>query len=329
MRIAILENYPNKKLDLSQHNHIDAHLRNSIALADYLKADLLLVEEDYYRALKKQYDVLILGSGSYYSPFALIKKLSDNNPDHIKICIANEYQQAVTIGGFRPYHLIANFENIITGTNSKNILSFNFINLNLLIAGEPNKRKHEKRYDCIYYGTFRPNREKYFAEYLHEPIHLSTSNKNFKKFKHIGCNPVWIKKLSWQPTNETLNLFRYSLYIEDQETHKNFNNLANRFYEAKKCNCVQFFDANCINTIERSEIARFSEEVKRYVVHTFDELEHKIKECNKDFEGHLARQHAWLPNVSQLRGQTLEKIKELVYEIAEQSKHSNQTTICS
>jgi hypothetical protein len=52
MKIAILEIYPNKKFDSSKG--IDAHLRNSIIIGDFLNADVLITENDYLVALKKK-----------------------------------------------------------------------------------------------------------------------------------------------------------------------------------------------------------------------------------------------------------------------------------
>ena len=266
MKIALIEVYPNKKLDLKKA--IDAHLRNSIIITEYLDADLLCIEKDFKIAIDKNYDVLILGYASHYAPFQLINKLIENNPKARKIVISNEYNIASSIGGFKPYDLIANYEK---SNSNKSIIKQHFLNLNLLLAKYPNNNR-DKKYDCIYYGTFRINRSNYFKEYLKEDIYLSTSPKNFKKFKHIDCNPKLITKLSWEEKRETLNLFKYQLYIEDINTHSNFNNLANRYYEAGFCNNVVFFDSNCRNTINKSELGYYKKQVEGYIVNNYKEL---------------------------------------------------------
>ena len=112
MKIAIIEVYPNKKMDIKKM--IDAHLRNSVIIANELKADLLCVESDFMNALKKQYDVLILGYASGYAPFSLIRKLIENNPNARKIVISNEYNIVSYVGGFNPYDLIANYDKAIS-----------------------------------------------------------------------------------------------------------------------------------------------------------------------------------------------------------------------
>lgn len=309
MKIAVIEVYPNKKMEISKM--IDAHLRNSVIIANEISADLLCVESDFIRALNKQYDILILGYASGYAPFQLIKRLVENNPKAKKIVLSNEYNIVPSIGGFNPYDLIANYEQI--KSKGKTIQNFYTLNLNLLFAREPNQLS-EKKYDCIYYGTYRVNRAKYFKEYLQNDIYLSTSDKNFKKYKHIGANPKWIKKLSWDKRNETLNNFRYSLYIEDDYTHNVFNNLANRWYEAGFCNNVMFFDANCINTIRKSEISRFESEIQNYIVSNKKELQEKIQECNKDFNKHLAIQKTWRLSEMYLRTEMIDNLKSIIYD---------------
>ncbi len=186
------------------------------------------------------------------------------------------------------------------------------LNLNLLIAKNPNNII-KKKYDCIYYSRWREGRKKYLKKYLKDNIYFSSDTKNFKKHKHIGCNPKYLKKLSWIDKKETLNLFKYSLYIEDEFTHKVFNNLANRWYEAGFCNNVVFFDVNCLNTIRKSEIAEYEEQIKFYIVSSYEELQEKIKECNKDFIKHLEVQKSWRKNELHLREKMLDDLKNIIY----------------
>lgn len=308
MNVAVIEVYPNKKMDIKKM--IDAHLRNSVIISNEINADLLCVESDFMKALKKNYDILILGYASGYAPFQLIKKLVNNNPNAKKIVLSNEYNIVPSIGGFNPYDLIANYDKI--KSKGKTIKNFYTLNLNLLFARLPNEIT-EKKYNCIYYGTFRINRVKYFKEYLQNEIYLSTSDKNFKKYKHIGANPKYIKKLSWDKKNETLNNFKYSLYIEDDYTHNVFNNLANRWYEAGFCNNVMFFDSNCLNTIKKSEIGIFENEIKNYIVSNYNELQKKIKECNLDFQKHLNIQKNWRKNELILRQKMIDELKKIIY----------------
>jgi hypothetical protein len=166
MNIAVIEVYPNKKMDLKKM--IDAHLRNSVIISNEINADLLCVESDFMKALKKNYDILILGYASGYAPFQLIKKLVNNNPNAKKIVLSNEYNIVPSIGGFHPYDLIANYDKIKSKGNTIN--NFYTLNLNLLFARLPNEIT-EKKYNCIYYGTFRVNRSKYFKEYLQNEIY--------------------------------------------------------------------------------------------------------------------------------------------------------------
>ena len=308
MKIALIEIYPNKKINTRKM--IDAHLRNSIILSKYLKCDLLLVESDFLSALNQKYDILILSYGSAYAPFNLINELFIRNKNAKKFWISNEYNLVPITSIMKHKHsIIGNFEK---QPYTRNVINFHTLNLNLLFSKRPNELKN-KKYDCIYYGTFRIYRSKYFTKYLQEGIYLSTSSKNFKKFKHIGCNPKYISKLNWIEGKETLNLFKYQLYIEDEKTHTNFNNLANRYYEAGFCNNVVFFDVNCRNTINKSELGYYKEQVEYYIVESHKDLQSKIKECNKDFNKHLAIQKAWRMNEGTARINMLKELKNIIY----------------
>lgn len=312
MKICIFEKCPTKN---NEHDkRIDAHYRNSYILSKELNADLLVTKEDYRKAINNIYDIAILQTNSMGTPIEKIEKIISNNSKIKLFYISNEY---TTISGGIIYkynwNIIANYDKIKIPKNTKWAKT---ININLLFARESNELI-SKKYDCIYYGTFRKNRSIYFQKYFKGDIFLSTGGKgkagNFKYFKHLGCDFKSILKLNWKEKKETLNLFRYSLYIEDVYTHSVFNNLANRWYEAGFCNNVVFFDVNCWNTIRKSEIAYFEEQIKDYIVSSHAELMEKIAYCNQDFERHLAIQKSWRMSEMHHRGEMIKQLKEIIY----------------
>lgn len=251
------------------------------------------------RILKYDYDVILCTYFNRYTDYITLKKLVKINQK--RYLLRTEYESVVA-SAIKPFTEICNFEG-----------GENYLNTNLLISRQPNKLT-PKKYNCIYYGRNRADRMKYCSEYLQGEIYLSTHPKNHKHFYHAGCRPKTIKNIDWVQGKETLNKFRYSLYIEDVYTHSVFNNLANRWYEAGFCNNVVFFDVNCWNTILKSEIGHFADQVKDYMVSTYEELQAKIKECNLDFEKHLAIQKTWRLSEPLLRSQMIEKLKQIISE---------------
>lgn len=279
------------------NNPIAVSYRNASILAKELDADILMKKIDRLRDQK--YDVIIVPYFNRYTDYNTLKPLINNNQK--RYLIRTEYEKViVSMKEFKPYSEICNFDG-----------GQNFLNTNLLIARTPNKIT-QKKYDCIYYSRHRADRMKYCKEYLQGEIYLSTHPKNHKHFFHAGCSPKLIKHIDWTEGKETLNMFKYSLYMEDVYTHSVFNNLANRWYEAGFCNNVVFFDSNCWNTIRKSEIGNFGSQVNDYVVSTHDELMQKIEHCNKDFERHLAIQKGWRLNEMELRRQMIEKLKQII-----------------
>lgn len=317
MNICILETTPPKIEKNETIGRTDAHYRNSLILSKELNAELLFYKSHYINALNNNYDVIILACNSIGLPYNLMNRLIQKNNNAKLFYISNEYSNIT--GGFinkYKWNIIAN--HVLKHKKIKCALNIFNLNINLLFAKKPNELI-KKKYDCIYYGTFRKDRSIYFKKYFKGNIYLSTSGRgfggqaNFKFFKHLGCEFKAIKKLSWKERKETLNLFRYSLYIEDVYTHSVFNNLANRWYEAGFCNNVVFFDVNCWNTIRKSEIGYFEEQIKDYIVSSHSELMEKIEYCNQDFERHLAIQKGWRVGEMQHRTDMINKLKEIIY----------------
>lgn len=272
--------------------------RNAEILAKELNADILMSKTD--RIQNKDYDVIISTYFNRYTDYKTLRGLININ--QTRILIKTEYEDVDVFKDFNPYIEICNFEG-----------GKNFVNINLLISKQPNQIT-QKKYDCIYYSRYRADRMEYCAKYLQGNIYLSTHPKNHKHFFHAGCRPKLIKHIDWAQGKETLNLFRYSLYLEDKYTHNVFNNLANRWYEAGFCNNVVFFDVNCWNTINKSEIGYFKDQIKEYIVTDYESLQQKINYCNQDFEKHLAIQKGWRLQEPILRKNMIEELKRIIYE---------------
>jgi len=69
-----------------------------------------------------------------------------------------------------------------------------------------------------------------------------------------------------------------------------------------------------LNTIRKSEIGYFEEQIKDYIVSSHAELMEKIKYCNIDFNLHLKIQKNWRVNENKLRDEMVEQIKKIIYE---------------
>jgi hypothetical protein len=310
MKIALLDVKVGTKVG---SNFTAVNMRNMILLSKELNADFYY-SVDQLKGNNTEYDVFIFGFNSINSETTYTQKFIERHPHAKYFVLCGEYEQSDCVNlryVKRDFTIIQNYEGKTRIGLKEQHLGKHELNLNLLIAKEPNQLT-QKKYDCVYYGRWREDRAKYFKKYIQNGMYLSTSTKNMKKFKHAGCNPKYLDTISWEERKETLNLFRYSLYIEDQYTHKVFNNLANRWYEAGFCNNVVFFDVNCWNTIRKSEIAYFEEQIKDYIVSSDEELKAKIEYCNQDFERHLAIQKGWRLNQMVLRQDMINELKRII-----------------
>jgi hypothetical protein len=287
------------------NNPIAVSYRNAAILANELGGDILMNKTDKLKHL--DYDVLILPYFNRYTDFTTLKTIIKEK--QTRYLLRTEYENVDVTACFKPYNQIINFEGVIN--NKYKVDNIYHLNLNLLISRKLNQLT-AKKYDCIYYSRYRADRMIYCKEYLQGDIYLSTHPKNHKHFYHAGCRPKLIKHIDWTEGKETLNQFKYSLYIEDKYTHNVFNNLANRWYEAGFCNNVVFFDVNCWNTIKKSEIAYFEDQIKDYIVSGHSELMDKIQYCNEDFERHLAIQKGWRLQEPILRQKMIDDLKKII-----------------
>jgi hypothetical protein len=303
---------------------IDAHTRNSLAMAKDLGCDIVggtctdnmrvEIPSSYVHCLKKSYNAIVFPYGSHYINYFHYPRFIRANPHAQLFWLINEYNST------HPFSFLKKQCNILTDEivmvtnvdNDPRVDRFQAtvrINLNLLLARKPNALV-KKNYNIAYYGTFRPNREPYFRTYLRDGLVVSCSPKNLTKFHAIGCTSKFIGKMHWPAGRETLNNFRFSLYIEDDFTHDNYNYLANRFYEALFCNCVLMFDRTCANTIRKSGITVHDD----FLVSDYSELIGKTTTLAKDLPAALERQQsAWLPQVFRERDAMLVEFADVLH----------------
>lgn len=289
-------------------NSIDAHVRNCFELIKYLKSkghkvDLLYNDTaDNYK--DKDNDVIIVSYASFYCNFKDMKRVIEENKNAKIYWLTNEYDLMPNGSLYKVFkernaEVIANYEE--KANKIKCFTKHHELNLNLLLYKR--KKSCNKKYKILYYGTYRKDRAKYFKKYINsKDFYLSTSSKNFKKFESIGCKFRPIGKMKWGENQDTLGLFKYSLYIEDEYTHNNFNNLANRFYEALSNDTVILFDENCRNTLSKSEIKDFDYE--RFI----------IKDINEDrnYKEDLEEQSKWKKVVEENRRLMLEQFEKII-----------------
>ena len=233
------------------------HWLNAKQIKDFLiqqghEVDLVWSYPTVNDEIKSGYDRIIFNHASHYSyvDYAWLQA----SPDAKLFHITNEYNlgepralwMAVKAG--RRYEVIANHSSDISKIVQKYVDNWHFTNLNALIFNPilPNKQKK----GCVYYGSFRKDREPSFRKYLKGNVIVSTHQKNREKFQAIGVSGPFVDRINW--SKDALMDYKTSLYIEDEITHNNYNCLANRFYECLNYNVLPLFDAACKNTIALS-----------------------------------------------------------------------------
>jgi len=243
-----------------------AHIRIARFLRDVITDSVIVsTPETVTQHIKEKFDVVIFmyaaKSFNGGKPFEYVSRFLDEQKDAKFFWCINEYGMnpnsfVSKIFKEKGFGVLANFDRNTFKINNTSIADYiddyHLINLNVTAYRFNAITRKERKYDLIYYGTFRPDRAKYFAKYLNNAI-VSTSIKNIPKYKSV-CKPNgFIGKLDWDDGRSLLRLFEYSLYIEDSFTHANYNHLADRFYEALSYDVVTLFDKSCDNTISRSK----------------------------------------------------------------------------
>lgn len=242
------------------------HWLNARTIAASLGADFIWSYPGVNLRMRGGYDVIVFNHASHYA--YTDAEWIRRNPTARLVYIVNEYNlgeprtlwTAVKESG-RHYHVIANHPPEPSKIVRKYVDSWTQINLNAL-AFDPSRHAgpHESS-GCIYYGSFRADRARYFQQYLAAGlITISTHIKNQEKFEGLRVCGPWADRLDWERGD--LAKWKYSLYIEDETTHTHYNYLANRFYEALNYGVFPVFGRECIGTIQKSGYAISS----RYVI---------------------------------------------------------------
>ncbi len=303
-KIAIIETAPIPK------NPIDAHVRNAIILARELPAILLSKRPSFKGHWNAVVKHIILSYGTLYVDKNVIQEFLNNHPKAQLWFLSNEYN-IMPNSSFvcdREWNAIASYDREASVFKGRKMLrEFYTFDLNLLLYKKPNEIT-KKKYGLIYFGAWRPDRKDYFLKYLNKQCYISTSKKNAKRFLHGGCEGKLIGKLNWQNGKETLNNFRYTIYIEDTFSHMNYTYLANRLYEALYCNVIVFFDISCLHTLKKSGIKGY----EPFLVEDAVELKNKMKVFDKDFEAHLREQRKWNKGFAKKRAELINDLRELL-----------------
>lgn len=259
------------------------------------------------------YDAIIFNHASRYSYISdewLIK-----NPNAKLFYTLNDYNLGEPVmlwawvkkHGIK-YDVIANHQADASKVVTKYVDNWNVVNMNSLITedsvqlNEHNFFSYDKA-KCIYYGTFRRDRTKYFQKYLTGEIIISTHAKNRSNFESIGVYGPFCSRIDWN-SGELAN-YKTLLYIEDETTHVDYSYLANRFYEAINYDVFPLFDTNCKNTIRLSgyDIPGYAiVDNSTEVMYTTDNLP----------ETHINYLSSWRAMAIQERNSTLDSITKLV-----------------
>lgn len=301
MRILVIDSHKGTDTEVPTN----LHWTNAKQIADHLGADLIWSIPSVNDKIKREYDKIIFVHASPYCQVDKAWLLESPRAD--LFYVTNEYNLGEPRILWRPakegrhYTVIANHDPDISKIVKKYTKDWKKINLNALSFSPKSITTEDMfgdtRQGIVYYGSYRKGREPSFRRYLTGRVMVSTHPKNVDRFKFIGVPGPFIGRIDWP--GGFLNNFKASLYIEDEVTHRSYNYLANRFYEALSYHVPIIFDAACENTIEKSS----------YIVP--DEL---IVSDVEDLHDDLSIPDEWYYNAAKEKWDTLQQIKEIINE---------------
>lgn len=102
----------------------------------------------------------------------------------------------------------------------------------------------------VYWGSYRQGRAEAFKRYFttqHYITILLCVSAVYRKFNdHLGVPTRMYQAKPWYAV-EDLAQYEATLYIEDEDQHREFHSLANRFYEAMSAGLAIFVDSRAIH----------------------------------------------------------------------------------
>lgn len=305
MRILIIDSHKGSLKEPDNLHWLNASKLNQYFISKGDESKLIWSYPTVNDNVEENYDVVIFNHASHYSyvDYAWLGK----SPNARLFYITNEYNlgeprilwMAAKAG--RNYKVFANHEGQISKVVKKYVTNWQVTNINALVVEEfPAENTLEN--PLIYYGSFRKDRIPSFQEYLaSNKIKISTHKKNREKFLNSGTCDNFIDRLKW--SKKELAKWRFSLYIEDETTHKNYNFLANRFYEALNHNTIPVFDGRCLLTMLKSG---------------YENLIWEASICSFNEEEYLERQNnlsAWRSRALIEKQQALEEIYSAIQHV--------------
>lgn len=196
-----------------------------------------------------QWDLIICVYATRFVEMDYVDQLLAENPDAKLGWWSTEYDITRPYGFKQLEFVLLNYATSYYDGHKRFYRKALVADYNALVA-QPLRPAIPKTRDCLYYGRYRPGRAVYFRRYLNDPgIDLSTSKRNVKNYYREGIRRPMLDKLTWAPGRETLRLYRASLYIEDELSHRVYNHPASRWYEALACRTYSVIDRSCMKTL--------------------------------------------------------------------------------
>ena len=339
MRILLIESVENKINNMSDFHSISiVHVRNAVIIQKHLEnrghlvklisheSEIMSVFED-----RMDWEVIMFSYASQYMKYNKYLEIVARNMNARYYWLINEHGLGDNIALRKAckalrikYQVISNntkdtFKSGLKTAIDDFVLFYHAVNINTLVFDDE-KREYlptlfqSEKQDLIYYGTFRPGRVERLKNFNNSFV-LSSSKKNHVKFREAGVEPIaTLDKLGWLHQAETLIQFKYSIYTEDEHTSKNYEYLANRFYECVKCDVLMFYADECRGTLIESAV-KFDE---FQIVKDAQELNMKVNILDENKEKYqllLSIQRSNSASIMKERAGTLLRIEEILSEV--------------